>query len=688
MTQPLRYMILFQLAACKAISSHVMSDVGIAADTGAEVSSLFITFRSSRHKSLISFVLPNRGYTRPSKGLGMALSLPVRISTGNTKGISNNPTTYQPLDIDEIRIIRIKPLAYNRAQSIPEAIIACDLESVNIDLRPKYTAISYAWGSGEYDQEIRIRGYPHFISLNLAEAIRHIRHETDEISLWADQLSINQMDDIEKTQQVQMMKLIYENASDVIAWLGSSADNSDLMMVLLQELAGYDAVPGKKHAPIISGLAKRISNLSGVAWSEQDVISRLPEAFDKFCNRTYWKRLWVIQEFAVCSELIIKCGRLDLQSRGFITAWRKVETLSSKYRFNVDQLGQTLLSAARSFVSGIATGRNMYREQRRTLLSVMSTNLMLEEDYNHPQCSDPRDRVFSLLGLASNKDDYGNFPDYAKPTEDIYEELARAFLREGMISILSCNQFPRNFPALPSWVPDWSMQIRVPVGWNANFKRPPKATNHAQRARVLFLDKRTIVLVGSFVDTVKETGAEWNPDWLELLKPNEALPYLNDIEKFCDLSSRIPQDKEKLASARIALADSGGEPGYLWDNILKHYNAAFTCFAQGEALPRYLDGNSDRQLTRELIRASNYAVELKRLHSRRVIITDSGYVGLAPSHVMKGDRICIFLGADAPYAIRSGTNGSFTLVGDCYIYGIMQGEFFDKNSVLEPIKLV
>jgi len=384
----------------------------------------------------------------------MATTLPVRISTGKTNEICNNPTTYQPLNVNEIRIIQIKPLAYNRAQAIPESIITCDLERVDLNQKPKYTAISYAWGSGEYDQEIRIRGDQHFIGLNLAEAVRHIRHETDEISLWADQLSINQKDDIEKSQQVHMMKLIYESALDVIAWLGSSVDNSDLVMVALQELAEYDAVPRTQHAPVTSRIVKRISDLSGVAWSEQDVISHLPEAFDKFCNRTYWKRLWVIQEFAVCSELIIKCGRFDLQGHEFSTAWLNVEKLSSKYRFNVDHLGRTLLSTAKSFVSGIATGRRMYREKPRTLLYIMGTNLMLEEDYNHPQCSDPRDRVFSLLGLAANKDDYGQFPDYTKPAEDIYEELARAFLREDMLNILSCSQFPRNFPALPSWAPD------------------------------------------------------------------------------------------------------------------------------------------------------------------------------------------------------------------------------------------
>ena len=45
--------------------------------------------------------------------------------------------------------------------------------------------------------------------------------------LWIDAICINQGDEDEKAQQIQFMPMIYGQASQVIVWLGETADQSD-----------------------------------------------------------------------------------------------------------------------------------------------------------------------------------------------------------------------------------------------------------------------------------------------------------------------------------------------------------------------------------------------------------------------------------------------------------------------------
>ena len=56
---------------------------------------------------------------------------------------------------------------------------------------------------------------------------------------------------------------------------------------------------------------------------------------------------------------------------------------------------------------------------------VLISSSILDRDYNHPNCSDPRDRIFSILGLANDGESFNGIIDYAKSCEDVYEMTAR-----------------------------------------------------------------------------------------------------------------------------------------------------------------------------------------------------------------------------------------------------------------------
>jgi hypothetical protein len=53
---------------------------------------------------------------------------------------------------------------------------------------------------------------------------------------------------------------------------------------------------------------------------------------------------------------------------------------------------------------------------------------------------------------------------------------------------------------------------------------------------------------------------------------------------------------------------------------------------------------------------------------------DNGLLGLVPDNIERGDIIVILRGGPVPYILRPKRSGAYTLIDECYIYGMMHGE--------------
>jgi hypothetical protein len=49
-------------------------------------------------------------------------------------------------------------------------------------------------------------------------------------------------------------------------------------------------------------------------------------------------------------------------------------------------------------------------------------------------------------------------------------------------------------------------------------------------------------------------------------------------------------------------------------------------------------------------------------------------MGLIPSGSKFGDLVCIIASAHTPFILQSETKGNYSLVGECYMHGMMNGE--------------
>ncbi|KAH8589583.1 heterokaryon incompatibility protein-domain-containing protein [Bisporella sp. PMI_857] len=564
---------------------------------------------------------------------------------------------YRPLLPGQIRLFRLEPRNISNTQDPNQPLVRGVLEHYRLADCPRYNALSYCWGSDTNSRPISVNGEVIIVHSNLETALRKLQSFRGDMILWVDRLCINQKDDDEKTAQVQKMKHIYTEASLVFSWLGEAADNSDLIMDHFR-IIGEDIFPGSR------GMLETVGQLDQIVLAYKTAESRraLSNAFKRFCQRPYWQRLWIIQEFGVGQEVIIACGDHAITEI-------------------IEAVVQTYCVAKPSFVQGVITIRNRYHDVEsrsgNCFLRVLVTSLVLEEDHNQPKSTDPRDRVFATLGLANDAEEFPMFPDYQHDWQYVYTELAKAFLRRGDIDILSFCQFTEVNPRLvgneklPSWVPDWNLKIKAPcvlAPWVSYFNA---SLNSLDLQKVQVDESRNqISLLGVKVDTVSFIGNLWDPNWLATFDMKGAHSYISEVEQFCKRASHFLVTSRNLNEVvgRMCIADRiCCEGSRTWWRDKEIYEDGY-CKCYVDTLSAFEKGCWPAEVT--------YCQKLKRIHSRRPFISQTGLVGLAPSNVEVGDEICIFLGGKTPYIVSKKINGVSRLRGETYVYGIMYGEFW------------
>lgn len=173
--------------------------------------------------------------------------------------------------------------------------ISCELIAVSRSEASKYRALSYTWGSGPAQHKVLLNGQRFWVTDNLYDFLRiHTKGERSEDRelLWIDAICINQQDAIEKSQQVQIMGVIYKSADSVIVWLCKSHDP------LSKEYE--NAIAFMKYADRHSGepgIAAKFLELFGN--DEVHFLSILNALF----RHPYWSRVWIVQEVILAKQI-------------------------------------------------------------------------------------------------------------------------------------------------------------------------------------------------------------------------------------------------------------------------------------------------------------------------------------------------------------------------------------------------
>lgn len=378
---------------------------------------------------------------------------------------------YRSLDA-ECREIRILELL---AGSFDEDI-SCKLSYTKLQSPGPvpYEALSYVWGKTDFTEPLELDGSPVFVTKNLALALRHLRPEAGgrPRRIWVDALCINQDDVAERNHQVTLMKDIYSHCTADLAWLGpDSSSNVNLpqqredfalglqflKMVTSKDDATLSSLRSEyddaKEAHHIYPLQSRVGKDNFLlTYKEQRPLDAV------LLQPSLWSRVWVMQELALAPRVILVAGFDTLEwddisgflgdatyADAFHLTWSHgMLRPATQYTFERVQIVQQQRDLIRDCARGTAVS---------TLMDVLGR-------FKFADATDPRDKIYGLLGLVSEK--HGVKVDYDRPWQLMFADLCRYFIESsGTLDIICQNPWTTTPLApekaqLPTWVADFT----------------------------------------------------------------------------------------------------------------------------------------------------------------------------------------------------------------------------------------
>jgi hypothetical protein len=386
----------------------------------------------------------------------------------------------QPLDVarTEIRLLHILP-----AESDDETI-DCTFEIISLTSRNSpFMALSYVWGDASVLENIIVQGEVFPVTTNLRAALLRLRGlgATDSKlirGLWVDALCVNQDDIPERNSQVKLMSTLYERAQIVYGWLGPEENDSSYAIDMIGKLIANMPQQYRNE-----GLTDWIIDWdkAGYQWLEQvselwtlsldpgvglDRPNRALAALTTFFRREYWKRVWILQEVILSTNIQFLCGHREV-------AWLEVSLVSSildsvtdlpidRWTFCERENPERRRFMAAYLSTYTDSKAFIWAQRRRRLMSPDPIELYeiarLIFSYH---CTDPRDKLYGLLAISSSSlvADYSESNTKSK----VYREFAVEMLKvyRGLEDIFThpnealLEPSTRNSDILPSWVPDW-----------------------------------------------------------------------------------------------------------------------------------------------------------------------------------------------------------------------------------------
>jgi hypothetical protein len=299
-----------------------------------------------------------------------------------------DPYAEAPLNLrkQEIRLVKLE-------HSTDTEPIKCSLRSYAIeDDCPAYVALSYAWGPKERHDDIQLNGVAFPIGLSLWSFLAQMRSQHQYITFWIDALCINQANVLEQNHQVQMMREIYSKAHSVWIWLGKIND-------IIHSNLAVDFLETQKPT-FDNDLDHR------KFWSP-----RIYSAVYVLCSRTYWYRIWIVQEVLLAKRATLLYGSRQVP-------WTKLLHLIS----NLQAISDRSLAVHTYGVSSLLdTPAAVIVRAKSNWDGTPQPLTKLLQLYHRQESTDIRDKVYALHGLASDSDEIA--VDYTIEPKDLLVEV-------------------------------------------------------------------------------------------------------------------------------------------------------------------------------------------------------------------------------------------------------------------------
>ncbi|EHK16293.1 uncharacterized protein TRIVIDRAFT_39487 [Trichoderma virens Gv29-8] len=513
------------------------------------------------------------------------------------------PFQYSPISPSK-RVFRLVQLLPPKPPVIPgtQGTIRIRLVEADIDSGVHYDALSYAWnvaaGQTTPNRKIIVEENGESFKLHifpaLENALFHLAYLNSNEYLFIDQICINQEDRNEKGHQVLLMQDIYAKSACTLVWLGPPTRESDRYFDLVQEMS-QEGVLSRVMGPRVGHFMHVFDAVMDPALSvneeeredRDDILELIHRYGDRFpldgfadvLDRNWFNRLWVIQEACLAPAVVFVCGSKSLCFDCFRSGVLFYNIYNTHWVRHLTEAMPQRVLRQRDALFGKTVGLRRIFQERKAIHQMRVRqglhDLVLKYNVNDDQkkigATLEQDRIFGLLGLTTDNDNLRKQVrvDYGAEITQTYSEIAALLLQEN-IDVLLFNQRPKKTPGLPSWVPDWAMNLTIPIGYMALKEPTFTAGGGKAEAPVLMKNEHPqLHISGIFVDAISDLGtrlhhAQSDAQVAEQIDYRSAKLFFDEVSKFAQahaatFQSRDPSchDPEMELRLQLRLCDSG-----------------------------------------------------------------------------------------------------------------------------------
>ena len=611
-----------------------------------------------------------------------------------------------PLGVRQIRLIRL---------SRKQPFLAPQLEMlvVSVDHALAYEAVSHAWQYPFLGVKIAMKhGYHLEISQNIYDFLSHRRSYVSSKLIWIDALCIDQHSIEERQAQVLLMKDVFSKAARVIVWLGMSPSASEAVIIRNHFWLT------RMHQKIMRNPEKLLL----LMWPEADVKT----ALSALLQHRWFTRVWMVQEVALARKVHLLLGQVCLgwhELKTFVFTTRDarltgsfLELISHSDEVRTDVHARALgnieqMSRIRRRVShdyeALQTdpgGEPHHADIRpskeaapnQPLLSLQRV-LTGATTFN---ATDPRDKIFALLGLITDPNVALPAPDYRSPFRTVYLDAVQKSISIGDIEHytltlagvgLRKKGLAREMQGLPSWVPDFVSGAGSAgmIDHERRFSRKMKIqlceTTGAIKAPAKLLDALTTL--GPVVDIEHdETRGSEGPErpLSSLEKSRIAASWVIETKAYAERCCReIDMVWDERAFWRTLFTDRYADVSPIPADTLGRMDSVHRLCLRtiGHDAQASIDPERTPKSRNE---DGNVALSLSSTSLGRsfAITVDNKFV-MAPPLAQEGDNLCYFEGSSEPFLVRRADAGNWQLVGACYVDGFaVQEPEFEEITIV------
>ena len=585
--------------------------------------------------------------------------------------------------------------------------LSCRVTSASLSQPPSFYALSYTWVNDQdgshpaasakianATETIYLNEQPYLVSPNLLSALRFYRANYTK-PLWVDFLCINQFNLPERGSQVLCMRQIFSSCQRLLVWLGDEANDSGIAVDFLEEVAQLPDITNSAAFIVRIILAK--THL------------RKWKALEAFWKRPYWMRTWVIQEQAVVAsnKIDVACGsrrfRWDLLYR--LNDALKLATSSGRINECMEIVRQDKIRFCGNILHHLLTVRRLQdltaNGQRLPLLSVLDCT-------RRAHASEDRDKIYGILSFVKDQEKLVPKPDYVCRIQQVYKSLTLAYIAHYKnLDILVQASSRRKLRDLPSWTPDWSVDQRISrLNRSHSHSGFFHAAGNTSATIIPSPDDNILICEGFQVDTLDGLGDSLTKRTAETecLNPKNKTTMYGDASAICsalwrsllsDITflqssfERAPASMGPLFVKKcrdyenvflnedhpIYRPDKPLHPDYSIFEVWYRENRSFE--VAGKPIWEWVLGQPEPEQLHHgdsSLDASFERTMRKKLYGRRLMTTQTGYIGLAPIASRRLDKVCILFGCSTPVILRPLGDGHFKFIGECYVHGLMEGE--------------